>query len=991
MAAGGEFRLASGGHVDRTRSIAFGWDGRRLTGYDGDTLASALLAHGVRVVGRSFKFHRPRGILSAGVEEPNALVTLGSGARIEPSARATLVRLHEGLEARPQNCWPSVDFDVGRVLDAFAPLWPAGFYNKTFKWPSWHAYEPLIRRAAGLGDAPTEPDPDRYEAVNASCDLLVVGGGCAGLHAALTAARAGANVLLVEQDAEFGGWLLADEVELDGLSGRDWAARAASELAALPNARVLARTTAFGLYDHGLAGLLERVNEAQPGAAIRHRYWRVRTRAILLASGALEQPFVFERNDLPGVMLAGSIQQYARRYAVAAGRRVAFATNNDRTYLSALAAVRAGVGVVALLDARAQPPAALAAALRGHGVAIHAGTVVTGASGSPALGAVRYASLAEPAREQTLACDALGISGGWAATVHLHSHARGKLAYDALRQCFLPVAGTAPLACAGGVAGAHTYAAALASAGEAVAAVLADLGRAPNAGRSSATSLPTVCEIDCSPEVGTVHRAPRGRERRQWIDFQHDVTLADVRLALDEGYDGIEHLKRYTTTGMSVDQGKTSNLNALLIAAELSGRAPQEVGTTTYRPPFMPVTLGAIAARGIGEFYAPSRRLPAHAEHEALGAHFEDAGGWQRPGWYARAGESMQDAIAREIHATRTAAGLFDASPLGKIELEGPDAAWFLDRFYPNNLVTLEIGRTRYGLMLNENGVVVDDGTIARLGPEHYLITTTSGGGARIAATLEEWRQCEWPDRRVLITPVTTQWATIGIAGPRAREILARLPGDIDLAAGAFPHLHVRCGTYAGVPARIYRVSFSGELGYEVNVPARYGAALWRALLAAGSDAGLTPYGLEALLVMRLEKGYLHVGSDTDGTTVPADVGYGEMAARKQADFIGKRSLSRSDLVRPDRLQLVGLEGGDRAVLVSGAHLRLPGTTVGSDGFVTSAAWSPTLGKPIALALLRGGRARLGERIAVHDLERTTEAVVVKTPFYDPEGARLHG
>lgn len=983
--AGAPFRLPRGGHVDRSRPLTFRWNGRPLTALDGDTLAAALLAHGERVVGRSFKFHRPRGILSAGAEEPNALVALGRGARLEPTARATLVRVHEGLEARPQNCWPSVRFDVGRVLDFLAPLWPAGFYNKTFLWPSWHAYEGAVRRTAGLGDALTAADPDLYDAANASCDVLVVGGGPAGLRVAQLAARAGLAVLLVEQDIDFGGSLLVEDVALDGLAAQAWARGVVAELAACPHVRLMPATTAFGLYDHGHAGLLERVAERDPAARVRQRYWRVRARATVLATGAIEQPWVFERNDVPGVMLAGAVRTYARRYGVAAGARVAFATNNDSAYLAALDAARAGVRVVALVDSRSAAPTALASALKDAGIPLHPGAVVARAHGGMALEGITVTRLDEARGESFVACDALGTAAGWAPTVHLWSHARGRLAFDADRQCFLPVDATAPAVCAGALAGTHTIAGALDSAARAVERVATGLGH-----RAAAAPPLAVHEPIASASVDARRVAPAGRRHRQWIDLQHDVTAADVDLALREGFDAIEHLKRYTTTGMSVDQGKTSNLNALLLAAELGGRPPDAVGTTTYRPPYTPVTLGALAARQIGEWYAPRRFLPAHAEHERLGARFEEAGGWMRPACYPRAGERDADAIVREVRAVRTAAGLFDASPLGKIEVEGPDAARFLDAFYPNNVRTLEIGRTRYGLMLNEHGVIVDDGTIARLAPDHYVLTTTSGGAARIAAWLDEWRQCEWPELDVVVTPVTTQWATLALSGPNARTILARLHSDVDLSPDAFPHLHVRTGTLAGVPARVYRVSFSGELGYEINVPARYGAALWRALEHAGREHGLEPYGLEALLLLRLEKGFLHVGLDTDGTTSPADVGWGEVALKKQADFVGKRSLLRPENVRADRLQLVGLVGADD-VLVPGAHLRLDGTHEGSDGWVTSAALSPTLGTRIALALLRGGRSRVGQSVAVLDLGRTGRAQVVTTPFYDPRGERLHG
>jgi sarcosine oxidase subunit alpha len=803
------------------------------------------------------------------------------------------------------------------------------------------------------------------------------------LQAARLAASAGLDVMLVEQDVEFGGALLSESATIEGRAAADWASAAIAELSAHPRVRLLAATTAFGLYDHGHVGLLERACDRGEGSAIRHRYWRVRAAGLVLATGAIEQPWVFERNDLPGVMLANAVRAYARRFAVAAGRRIVLATNNDAAYATALDLVAAGVPVPLVVDSRAAPPAALLSRAERVGIEVQRGSWVAAAHGGPSLARVTVDG-AGGSRE--VDCDVLGVSAGFAPAIHLWSHARGRLAYDAERRCFLPVDGTAPAAVAGGAAGASTLADCFASAARAVERELARLGRAASVPREG----PRVDEHPIGPAVDARRVAPSGRRHRQWLDFQHDVTLADVDLALREGFDAIEHLKRYTTTGMSVDQGKTSNLNALLVVAELTGRAPDTVGATTFRPPYTPVTLGALAGRTVGDLYAPRRTLPAHDEHVRLGAAFQEAGGWMRPECYPRPGESKHAAIEREVRAVRSTAGLFDASSLGKIEVEGPDAAWFLDRFYINNVVTLEIGRTRYGLMLNENGVIVDDGTIARLGERHYVITTTSGGAARIAAMLDEWRQCEWPDKAVVVTHVTTQWATLALSGPRARDILSRLPTDVDLSRAAFPHLAVRTGALAGVPARIYRVSFSGELGYEINVPARYGAALWRALEDAGREFDLTPYGVEALLLMRLEKGFLHVGLDTDGTTAPSDVGWGEVALKKNADYVGKRSLARPDNVRADRLQLVGLVAQDPTAFVPGAHLRRPATTEGSDGWITSAATSPTLGKPIALAMLKGGRARLGETVAVHDFERVGRAEVVPMTFYDPKGERLH-
>jgi sarcosine oxidase subunit alpha len=977
---GAGFRLAAGGSIDRTRPQTFRWNGRAIPAYAGDTVASALLANGVRIVGRGMKFHRPRGVLSAGIEEPNALVTLGTGAAIEPNARATMIPARDGLEVRAQNCWPGVEFDLGRAFDATAPLWPAGFYGKTFIWPSWHFYERFIRGAAGLGPAPQLPDPARYEAVNAHCDLLVVGGGPAGLLAAVAAVRAGRSVILAEQDFELGGQLLCSTARIDGRPAMDWVAQLIAEIEASTGASLLKATTVFGLYDHGNAGLLQRLDLEPPDGTIRQRYWRVRAKQTLLATGAIEQPLVFEANDLPGIMLAGAARQYANRHAVAVGRRVVFATNNDSAYVAALDLIAAGIEVPFLFDTRPTTPEALADSLRTRGVEVRARAAVVKGLGHRTLDGLRYGSLTANgsiADVREVHCDALGLSGGWSPTVHLFSHARGKLEFDPLRQCFLPRSGTAPVLCAGSVTGTTTLAETLASA-------LAAVGATPS------PALHVIEEPRVGAEVGALRRTPAGRRRRQWLDLQHDVTVADVGIAMTEGFEHVELVKRYTTAGMSVDQGRTSNLNTLLTVAGLSGRDPGDIGTTTYRPPYSPVALGALAGRQTGDRYLPRRLLPAHERHAALGAHWWETGGWMRPACYPQGGESMHDAVRREALAVRSTVGIYDASPLGKIEVTGPDAARFLDFFYINNVLTLQPGRARYGLMLNESGVIIDDGTIARLGPAHFVITTTSSGAGRITQWLEEWRQCELPHLEVFVTPVTSQWATIAASGPRSRGLLQRLGMDIAVDGASLPHLQVREGHIGQFPVRLYRISFSGELGYEINVPARHGAALWERLMAAGQDLGVVPYGIESLLLLRLEKGFLHVGVDTDGTTSPADVGWGEVAMKKKADFVGKRSLTRSDNLRADRLQLVGLTADDADILVAGAHLRLPGTREGSDGWVTSAALSPALGRPIALALLRGGRSRLGEAVFVHDLDRRCRATVVTTPFFDPEGTRLH-
>jgi sarcosine oxidase subunit alpha len=973
------YRLDKGGHVDRSQPIHFRWNGRKLPAFAGDTVASALLANNVAIVGRGMKLHRPRGVFTIGPEEPNALVTLGRGALLEPSARATMIPVREGLEVRAQNAWPSVRFDLARTLDRTAGLWHAAFYHKTFKWPSWDFWERWIRRSAGIAKPPRERDPARYDATNAHCDLLIVGGGPSGLLAAQVASRSGLSVILAEQDFECGGRLLATNTLINDAPVTVWFASLLGELAASRSVRLLTATTCFGLYDHGMAGLVQRLDLGNKPPAVRQRYWQVHAKQTLLATGAIEQPLVFSQNDLPGIMLAGAARQYANRYGVAVGKSIVLATNNDSAYLAALDLVAAGAPVKLVIDCRVEAPADLAKWLHAQGVEVRAAASVV-----KALGRRRLERIVLDNGEE-IACDALGVSGGWQPAVHLWSHARAPIAFDDNRRSFRPQGSQPPLQAVGSLNGCTSLEASFAEAIDAVHKVLAHAGRPDEL----MVARPAVQEAPLAPESGVPPR-PQAESGRQWLDLLHDVTVADAEIALAEGYEHPELVKRYTTCGMAADQGKTSNLNALLAVAEMTAKSPAEVGTTAFRPPYTPVTLGALAGRQLGARYAPRRLLPAHAEHAALGAHWWEAGGWMRPACYPRKGETPAQAVQREAAAVRAGVGVFDASPLGKIEVTGPDAAKFLDRFYVNNVAKLEDGRVRYGLMLNENGVVIDDGTVGRLGREHFVLTTTSGGASRVAAWLEEWRQCEWPELQVFVTPVTTQWATFAIAGPRARQLLARFRTDIAFDWRSMPHMSLREGRVAGVAARLYRVSFSGELGYEINVPARYGAALWTEILKAGADFGVTPYGVETVLLLRLEKGYLHVGVDTDGTTAPADVGWGAVAAKRRTDFIGKRSLARPDNQRADRLQLVGVTDAEASVLVPGAHLRLTGTVEGSDGWVTSASHSPALGKTIALALLRGGRARHGEKVMVHDLDRRCEATIVSPTFLDPEGKRLN-
>lgn len=920
-------RLPSGGLIDRTRTLRFRFDGRDYAGHPGDTLASALLANGIRLVGRSFRYHRPRGIMAAGAEEANAIVRLGEGNRAEPNLKATEVPLVDGLAATSVNCWPSPRFDLRGVNQLVAPLLVAGFYNKTFMWPSWRAFEGSIRRAAGLATPPEGRDPDRYIRAHARCDLLVVGGGPAGLRAALDAARTGRTVILAEADFRLGGSALwsGRDPDLPGIE---------AELRGHPRATVLPRTTVFGYYDHNALAAVETLE----GAGARQRLWHVRATEVVLATGAIERPLVFEGNDRPGVMLASAAQAYVGRFGVLPGQRIAIFTNNDTGYDAGITLSAAGAKVT-VIDARdgggPQVP----------GVVVLAGKRVVRARGRFGVRGVDLVDLQGQSAGK-IDCDLLLMAGGWSPAVHLFSQSGGKLRFDDAGQCFLPGRAVQPVRCVGGAAG--------------------DFGTSA---------------VGALPEAG-------GRAGKAFVDFANDVTARDVAVAARENYVSVEHLKRYTTLGMGIDQGKTSNVNGLLLMGDLTGRQPGEVGTTKFRPPYTPVRFGALAGPEVGSLYMPLRRLPAHGWHVARGGSMEEYGEWLRPAAYPVANETWEAAAQREARAARETAALFDGSPLGKIEIAGPDAATFLDRIYVGLASTLKPGRARYGVMLNENGVIIDDGVFVRLAEDRFLLHTTSAGATRIATMLDEWLQCEWTDLDVAMLDVSAQWATLTLSGPDARAILAEAGTDVDL--DAFPHMAWRQGRVAGLPARLLRASFTGEASYEISVPARAADRLAQALTGTSAARGLVPIGIEALMILRIEKGYLHVGVDTDGTTLPGDVGMAGGVPKKASDFIGRRSLLRPDAMRPDRHQFVGLLS-EGARLPVGAHVlhggRVPGPI---DGHVTSSAHSPALDRPIALGLVRSGRGRIGETVELYDLGQRYRATIVDPTFFDRAGERLH-
>ena len=978
-------RLASGGRIDRSRSVRFWFDGVAMEGYAGDTLASALLAAGVDVVGRSFKYGRPRGIFGHGAEEPSAIVTLGSGAASVPNLRATQIELYDGLEAH------SAAAGAKRFAGVFGQLMPAGFYYKMFMVPRrlWMTWEQVLRRAAGLGTVPSGADPDRYDKVNQHCDVLVAGGGASGLMAALAAGRAGARVLLVDEQAEFGGSLLASTSTIDGITAAQWVAQAIAELQSLPSLTLLPRSTVFGCYDHNFLGVLERCTDhlgPSAPAGVRQRLHRIRAQCIVLATGAVERPLVFANNDLPGNMLASAVSTYVNRYAVAPGERLVLFTTNDAAYRTALDWRRAGREVVAVVDPRGNPDGALVQESQQAGIDVLSGHAVVEAVGRGRVAGAIVAPVDDAATRlvgptRRLSCDLIACSGGWNPAVHLSSQTGAKPSWSDAAVAFMPSQSRPNIRSVGAANGTRRLQARL------------EEGAAAGSAHCDSGAVPVVDEppeqpqqaLFLAPHPKSVSRAPH-----QFVDMQLDVTAADIELAAREGYRSVEHVKRYTALGFGTDQGKLGNVNGVAILARALGQSIAETGTTIFRPAYTPVSFGAIAGSDVGDLFDAERRTPMHAWHVAHQAEWEDVGRWKRPWYYPQAGEKMDDAVRRECLAVRQGVGILDASTLGKIDLQGADAAEFLDRVYTGGFRKLGLHRCRYGVMLREDGTIFDDGVTARVGEQRYLMHTTTGHAEAVLAWLELWRQTEWPELKVYCTSVTDHWATAALAGPKSRRVLAKVCLDIDLADRAFPFMSLRRGTVAGVPARVFRISFSGELSFEVNVPAEHGQRVWDALMEAGAEFGIMPYGTETMHVLRAEKGFIIVGQDTDGSMTPDDMGLGWAVRRdKSFGFIGDRSLDLADHRRPDRLQLVGLETLEgTTVLPEGAQIvAAPNQTppVAMHGHVTSSYFSATLNRAIALAMVRGGRGRMGEVVYCPLADgRTVAAKIVSPVFYDP-------
>ena len=994
------FRLPRGGQIDRSRALRFTFDGQEYEGHPGDTLASALLANGVRLVARSFKYHRPRGIFSAGPEEPTALVQLETGGFTEPNRRATEIALYDGLRAASQHAWPRLENDIGALIGGIAPLFPAGFYYKTFIGPRglWrNLWEPALRRMAGLGHAPASPDSSRYDKRHTHCDVLVVGAGPAGLSAARAAGRSGARVVLADSDPLFGGALLRRSHRIGEADGAAWAAEAVADLASTYEVRLLLATTVLGRYDDNYVIAAERVGDllgpAAPAGLPRLRLWHIRARQIVLATGALERPLVFPGNDRPGIMLAGAVETYIRRYAVLPGRRAVLFADNDDAYRCAGTLVEAGAEVAAIVDPRDKP--GLAAQQIVRAIPIYTACTIVGTGGHKALRRVTIRPVAGEGSDTVIECDLLAVSGGWNPVLHLYAQAQGRTRFDESIAAFVPDGDVARIEVAGAARGSFALSRCLAEGAAAGARAAASCGFSSG----EISEPPIVPDEEIAPNRLSLLPLPQGG-RQAFVDLHNDVTAADIALAAREGFIASEHVKRYTTLGMGTDQGKTGNVAGLALLAAMTGRDIGETTPTTFRPPYVPVAFGLLAGRARGRLAEPMRVTPMHEWHVAAGAVFEDVGQWKRARYYPRPDEDMDMAVRRECLAARDGVALFDASTLGKIEVAGPDAARFLDRIYINRWQNLGIGRCRYGVICREDGMVFDDGVGTRLAPDRFFLTTTTGNAAAVLDWLEEWLQTEWPELDVFCTSVTEEWANATLVGWAARDVLTRLAPDLDVDSAAFPHMTMRETDIGNIPARIFRVSFSGELSYEINVPADQGLEVWERLIAVGEPFGITPYGTEAMHVMRAEKGYIIVGQETDGSVTPVDLGLGMLLARDK-DCLGRRSLARSDTARPDRKQLVGLlpdnpgevmpEGAQLVAVLGDVPRVMPGPHPGMIGHVTSSYFGARIGRSFGLALVENGRARHGERVWAPLPERTIAARICAPVFYDPEGARRDG
>ena len=992
------YRLSNEGLLNRNKEISFKFNGKKYTGYEGDTLASALLANGVHLVGRSFKYHRPRGFFGAGVDEPNAKLQIQLNGHSEPNVNATEFELVEGIEATSQNCWPSVEFDVGAINNFLNKFFPAGFYYKTFMWPKsfWYKiYEPFIRKAAGLGVASTEKDKERYEHKYEYCDLLVAGSGPAGLSSAYAAAKNGAKVILAEDKPRFGGSLLTDEVTIDNLSGKAWTDKIITELKEMPNVIVKNRSQVFGYYDHNMTVMFERTGdhlENKPKYTPRQRLWYIRAKEVLLSTGSIERPIVFGNNDTPGIFLSAAAKEYIKVYGVLVGKKPLIFTNNDSAYETALEFKKQGIDPI-ILDTREEHSSELIDAAKSQNIQIKFSHAVIAANGYRKVKSAQIGRLNKEKTEfensETIECDCICVSGFWTPTVHLASQSGNKLKFDDRIDAFVPNKSKQNETSVGASKGTFTLKETLNDgfrSGFDLSKKITNNNNSSSIPNSNETKKNPHDKFWCSP-------LPKNKNFKRFVDFQNDVAVSDIEVALREGYRSIEHVKRYTTLGMATDQGRTSNLNGLQLVANVEKKIVPQVGHTTFRPPFTPITIGTIVGREVDMEYMPTRKTPMHTWHEKNNAVFVDAGAWKRPRYYKQGNENLFEASKREARNVREHVGICDVTTLGKIDIKGPDAAEFLNRVYTNAWLKLPVGKARYGVMLREDGIVMDDGTTTRISENHYHMTTTTAQAANVLSHLEYYLQVVWPELKVNVLSTTEQWAGAALAGPKSRDVLAKLFPDLDVSNEALPFMGYIEGNLFGVKAKIFRISFSGELAYEINVESDYGLFMWEKMMEIGREFKIQPYGTEALSTLRIEMGHV-AGPELDGRTIPYDVSLEGLVSKKK-DFIGKRSLQKEAFNNSDRQKIVGLVPTDKKTSIpEGSHLvvdknaKLPNPKL---GHVSSSCWSVENNNPFSLAIVKDGKNMIGKKLfAVSPLKNTSiEVEVISSHYVDHEGKRV--
>ena len=995
-------RVKTSKFVDETYRVSFKFNGSRYYGYKGDTLASALLANDIHLVGRSFKYHRPRGIMTSGSEEPNAIVQLHNNSdRTEPNVRATEIEIYEGLEASSQNCWPSVNFDIGGINNLLSPLLPAGFYYKTFMWPAsfWEKYEYFIRKSAGLGKSPTTPDPDIYEHEYIHCDVLIVGAGISGIMAAKTAAKNGLKTLLVDEKPNLGGSTIyqnSEHFKINNQNSGSWLEKEINEIKKIDNLDIRIRTSVAAF--HGYNFLLARENLTdhlpieQRKNKTRQKLLKIRAKKVITATGSLERPLIFDNNDRPGILLSSAIKRYADLFGVACGEKNIFLTNNDSAYETAISLIQKGIKVEAIVDNREEIESKLLYEVEKNNIKVFKGFTIVNTNGYKKINKVSLMKLSKDGQKVigskiNLSCDCLGVSGGWTPAVHLFTQSGGKLKFREEDQVFIPNKYSSEQISIGACNGDLTLEDIIENTPKYLKEFL-------NIKKTDYDNVEVFSSENKSKR--NIWLLPSDKilgKTKSFVDYQNDATAKDIKLALREGFRSIEHVKRYTTTGMGTDQGKLGNMHALGIISETAGTKMGEHGTTTFRPPYTPLTFGTIVGRNVGEYFDIFRKTPMHEWHLKNKAEFENVGQWKRAWYYPKNNENMFEAVQRESKAARESAGILDASTLGKIDIQGTDASEFLNRVYTNAWSKLAVGKCRYGLMLNEDGMVYDDGVTTRLGENHYIMTTTTGGAANVLGKLEDYLQTEWPELDVYLTSVTDHFATISVCGPNSKKIISNVIPDLDLSDENFPHMSFKNAKIGKINCRVMRISFTGEHSYEINIQANYANSVWEKCMEVGKDFNITPYGTETMHLLRAEKGFIIVGQDTDATMTPIDLQMDWIVSKKKYDFIGKRSLYRSDTIKDDRKQLVGLlTDNPNEILEEGAQIvaDVNKSPIEMLGHVTSSYYSPNLKKSIALGVVRGGKNMMGKKLIIPMQNKTINVTVADPVFLDKENKRLN-